>query len=383
MNAKHGNRLDFKFVDGLRAIAAIAVALLHACLFTGNAGDVARDMPLVLRVFSLGNYAVPMFIVLSGFVLMLPIAQTSELRLKRGTANYLIRRARRILPPYYASLALFGLLILVVPALSRQQNTAWDSKIPVTISGVVSHVFVVHNLDPDWIYQINGPAWSVATEWQLYFALPFLLLPVWRKFGRLAMLLVALVVGIAVTVLFPSLDGAHFWFIGLFAMGGLAAQATVTDRTPPWLGTATSGAWGLSAAVIGFASVPMWVSETITGAAIALLVLWLARRQIDERKPPVNRVLESKFLVWAGTWSYSLYLIHSPLLGLGNLMLLDQDMSTPARLAVQMGIVLPLAAGAAYLFHLLVERRFMTSHQKQVSTQKLDPQRPVEVQQPR
>lgn len=375
MSDNRGKRLDFKYIDGLRAIAAIAVVLFHAYLFTGHNGDAESKLPGVFKLIGLGDFAVPMFIVLSGFVLMLPIAKSRGLRLRGGLMEYIKRRAKRILPPYYAALALFGVLILLVPVLATKQDTAWDSKIPVTWDGVLSHLLVIHNFNADWIYQINGPAWSVATEWQLYFALPLLLLPIWRKLGRVGVLVSAFAIAVAVALFLPALAGAHFWFIALFAMGALAAHTIVTERHIPRLGLITTAAWVVTAGVIGATKSPVWVTELILGAAMALSVLWMARRIQDNRRTPLHAFLESKPLVKVGGWSYSLYLIHSPILALGNLLLLDVQMPTIARFGIQVLVVAPIAAGLGYVFHLLVERRFLTSHQKQVVATQPEPDR--------
>lgn len=369
MSAYRGKRLDFKFLDGLRAIAAIAVVLFHAYLFTGHNGDTENNLPGVLRLIGLGDFAVPLFIVLSGFVLMLPIAGARGLRMERGVGDYIKRRARRILPPYYASLVIFGLLIRLAPALGTKQDTAWDSKIPVTWEGIASHLLVIHNLSGDWIYQINGPAWSVATEWQLYFALPLLLLPIWRRFGTIGALVSAVAIAAAVALFLPFVEGAHFWFIALFAMGAAAAHAVVRETPIPRLGLLTLASWAVAGGVIVATEAPVWIGELLLGVAMSMFILWLARRNQDGKRTFLHAALESKPLVWVGLWSYSLYLIHSPILALGNLLLLDVQMPAIARFGIMLAVIVPIAAALSYAFHLLVERRFMTSHQKKVEEQ--------------
>lgn len=368
MKQSRGKRLDFQFLDGLRAIAAIAVALFHAYLFTGHNGDAESKLPGVFKLFGLGNFAVPMFIVLSGFVLMLQVASTPDLRMKHGVRDYIKRRARRILPPYYASLAFFGLLILLIPVLSTRQDTAWDTKIPVTWEGVAAHLLVLHNLSPDWIYQINGPAWSVATEWQLYFALPFLLLPIWRRFGTRGALAAAVVMAIVVAVFLPAVEGAHFWFIALFAMGAAAAHAVVRETPVPRLGILTLAAWVVAGGVIGATKSPAWASELLLGVAMSLFVLWLAKLRQAGRRNFMHATLESKALAGTGKWSYSLYLIRSPILALGNLLLLNVQTPTIVRFGLMAAVVLPIAAALSFVFYLFVERHFMTSHQKTVKS---------------
>jgi peptidoglycan/LPS O-acetylase OafA/YrhL len=363
-------RLDFAFADGVRAVAALGVALFHTYVFTGMKGS-TQILPDFLVALRLGQSAVPIFIVLSGFVLMLPVARRNDLRYRGGALQYIQRRARRILPPYFAAMIFFLLLIWAVPLLQQPSGTVWDSKVPVTPWGVLSHFLLLHNLSRETLYQINGPAWSVATEWQIYFAMAFLLLPLWRRIGGVVTVIAAVGIGWAIHFVMPSLDGAHFWFLGLFAFGMAAAQLVVRGTRIPLLGPGV--------AVLSIASVGMivlknplvvsydWLSETILGFVVALALVWLAQRSLVGSKTFAHRVLESKFLVWIGTWSYSAYLIHSPLLGLGNLLLLPLGMPLWLHFVVMVLVVLPLALTCAYGFHVVVERRFMTGHQSRTA----------------
>jgi peptidoglycan/LPS O-acetylase OafA/YrhL len=359
-------RPKFEFADGLRALAALSVALLHATLFTGYLGDAELNAPIAWRVAQIGYYGVPIFIVLSGFVLMLPVARTAGLELRGGFWGFIGRRARRILPPYYASLLLFLALILLIPLMQDPSGTAWVGKVPVTPGGLISHVLLVHNLSAEWVFQINGPAWSIATEWQIYFLMPLVLLPLWRRLGPWWTVAIALPPGFLLTYLFPRLAPAHFWYIGLFALGMLAAYLAVR-------GTRFKPAWP-AAIVTVVALAWLWIfpasaqahnrwSETLAGIAAALVLVWLANASLGGRTTWLHRILETRILVWVGLWSYSLYLIHSPLLALANLLLLPLELPTWTHLAIMWLVAIPVAAGVAYLFHRLVERRFATSHQ--------------------
>lgn len=361
-------RIDLRFVDGLRAVAALGVAVFHTFLFTGYTHQTAEELPRPFKVLLVGDFAVPLFIVLSGFVLMLPVARHPGLVLRGGTWTFLKRRARRILPPYYASLALFLVLIAAVPLLRDEQGTVWDSKVPVTLGGVASHLALVHNVWPDKAFEINGPAWSVATEWQLYFAMPFLLLPLWRRVGMYCTVGIAVVVGWAIHFAIPEIDVAHLWFLGLFALGMAAAYALVNGVVVPRLGAIVAvvvpGYLLCLAAFNSKAHEYDWATETGLGVVIALLLLWMGQRTMSGQTSSLHAVLESRTLVWVGLWSYSIYLIHSPLLGLGNLILLETtDLPIGSHLALMAAVVLPISLVAAYLFHRLVERRFLTTHQ--------------------
>ncbi len=179
--------LHINFLDGLRGLAALYVVFVHFL-------DMDRDglAHWQLRLASLaqaGHSSVTLFIVLSGFSLMLPVARAADGTLKGGTAGFLKRRARRILPPYYAALALSLLGLLLTPAGLAFLRGARDPLFLAELSApaILTHLLLLHNLSFAWGHKINLALWSVATEWQIYFVLPFVLLPVWRRLGPWAM----------------------------------------------------------------------------------------------------------------------------------------------------------------------------------------------------
>ena len=132
-------------LDGLRGLAALFVVLHHVWLTVwpleyglAPVGSAA----LLTGVFAFGHFAVAVFIVLSGFCLTLPVARAGELR--GGARRFFRRRARRILPPYYAALAL-SLLLLGV-AVGDTTGTHWDLSVPVSREGFLANVFLVQNV---------------------------------------------------------------------------------------------------------------------------------------------------------------------------------------------------------------------------------------------
>lgn len=362
---------SLSFVDGLRALAAFAVVALHGFLFSGHVGQPQRDLPLVKDLALDGNYAVAVFITLSGFVLMVPVSRSSQCRLRGGSWRYLQRRAKRILPPYFATLVLVLLLIAALPALHEQQATPWDDQIPVTTGGVVTHALLVHNVTRVWSVQIDGPMWSIATEWQIYLLMPLVLLPLWRRVGPAQTVVLSIAAGLIVHHLLPAVDSAHYWFVGVFALGMLAAHLYVRGPRLPWLPAA--GKVLCVGTVLAYvaqrdriaANTP--VSEIVVGAVSGLLLVALGEEARSQSPGLLLRVLQSRRLVSIGLFSYSIYLVHAPLLAVGGMALLHTSIGTAGRAVLMLTVVAPLSVAAAYPFHRLVERRFMTTHQEQSS----------------
>ena len=380
------------FVDGLRGIAALYVVVAHALAInmpvtatasggiygTGSLWD--RALYLVADasiVFS--RYGVVLFIVLSGCSLMLPIARSEDGRLPGGLWMYVRRRARRILPPYYAAVLLSLGLIAVVPGMATASIAWWEGALPAwDLDVLLSHALLIHNLSPDWAYRINPPLWTIPIEWQIYFVFPIVLLPVWRRYRETGAIVVAFAIGLAIYVAAGPDRMVHSapWFLGLFALGMAAAVFGFSrDRPGPipqrWLlpvvGMAL-GAFLLAAAIIRLAAIEFamggWIADVIFGFATAVFVVYCARDG-EHRLGHARRFLGARPVVTLGWFSYSLYLVHAPILVV--IALGFRAVGIPPALyvpAVVAGII--IAVVAAWAFHLVFERPFMPRHLRDV-----------------
>jgi len=364
--------LRLAYLDGLRALASGYVVLFHA-LPGFSAPYLTGPWRLFKRAFAYGHEAVAIFIVLSGYCLMLPVVRKDPTRLAVAFAPFVGRRAKRILPPYFAALAVSLALLATVPVLrTRGTGTIWDDSLPGLDAGAVtSHLLVVHNWFPSYGYQINGPLWSVASEWQIYFFFPLLLLPLWRRFGMLGALLGAALVGYAPLWLGPA--AAHVaipWYLLLFTFGMAAASIGFAPHELerklrsglPWAWLC-AGLW-LACVVLSNAAAKLWFNlkpavDPLVGLATATLLVHLTRQGIAGQRSHLLRLLEWRPLVTLGHFSYSLYLTHLPVLALCFFALRRFGVS-----GAPFTLTLCLAGGLAslllgYGFHVLVERPFM------------------------
>ncbi|MEV7631647.1 acyltransferase [Microbacterium sp. NPDC089318] len=359
--------LRLPYLDGMRGLAALAVAIYHAYKFTGWTGD-AESIPILGSVLQFGFLGVPVFIVLSGYVLMLPVVR-NDLRFPRGVKQYLRNRARRILPPYYAALGLSLLLVLCVPAMQQPSGTQWDSKVPITTGDVVAHLFLVHDFSADWIGKINGPLWSVAVEWHIYFLLPFVLLPLWRRIGGLSTTVLMLGVSFALAALdFGTF--AHPWLVALFAVGMLAAQQTEQPKASPRMVVLLGASSGVAVAGIGVFSkggvLAYFAIEVLVGICLGVFLALLGPLAAQGKRPVAAAALSTRPLMFLGLISYSVYLLHSPLLAWANIMLLSVDLPILTHYLLMTMVALPIAIAICIAFYWLVERHFLNSRQRQV-----------------
>ncbi len=370
---KTSPRLHLGFLDGLRGLAALYVALEHAAnLLVFHGTPIPHWGSLALKPLLFGHYAVAVFIVLSGYCLMLPVALSADKQLRGGWREYLLRRGRRILPPYYVALA-FSLLLM--PWMMRAKQTsglALTDADHLTPGNVLSHLLLVHNWSNIYIRSIDGPLWSVATEWQIYFFLPFVLLPLWRRFGIAAAVAAAFAFGLAPHFLCPpqrNLDEACPWYLGLFALGmtgalisaGRDLRLQALARRVPWgpltAGCAAAVAAGRLCSPGSVGDATDWYMDILCGLFSACLIVWCSRRA--QTGFWLTDALQSPAAMALGAMSYSVYLMHTPLEQGLIWMLWSRHLPFSLLLAATYLGVVPAAVGACYLFHRFFERPFM------------------------
>ena len=354
----------YPFVDGVRGITALYVVLNHIWTRFVVIAE-AGTLPPWFHLLKFGHVAVAIFIVLSGFCLMLPIAHRGGFVLP---PDFLKRRARRILPAYYAAMLLSLALGVALPVILPPHSREWQ--------GLVLHTVMLHNWTPRWSIAINGPFWSIALEWQIYFIFALILIPLRQRYGRLATLAVA--GGLSVLPLFFKLGGTNPWFLLLFVQGMLAAEWVA--RPPRLSAKALSTLATLLFLLSGGLELLVWrdsfpwprapwlANAVLVGldlllgsATVALLLTGVLAPHVTPLRG-VFQLLGSRPLVLLGSFSYSIYLLHDPLLALGIHYARPLIVAAPLQaFPFVLSTLLPVVLGLSWLFHLAFERPFLRS----------------------
>jgi peptidoglycan/LPS O-acetylase OafA/YrhL len=193
-------------LDGLRAIAVLWVVAFHGVLFLGPHVPAAELPGLVAHPLAhlalQGDLGVDLFFVLSGFLIARMLLAERERSGAIALPRFWWRRVLRLVPAYWAALALVALLFPV------NIHTAWTNLLYLNNFVSFSDAFM-------------GWAWSLAIEEQFYVVAPLLLV---------------------------ALGAPRAWHAGVFAglaalgllarawaLGDLPAAATLVPFAPPWL----------------------------------------------------------------------------------------------------------------------------------------------------
>jgi peptidoglycan/LPS O-acetylase OafA/YrhL len=363
-------------LDGIRALAALYVVINHVVL-RAFSGAAAGHAPVWAGWFIYGRFAVVVFIVLSGFSLGLSPARRGW-RLD-GISGFARRRARRILPAYWAALA-FSLAVawLVAPQPGRGMPDATST----LVNGLlVQNIVGAHSP--------NAAFWSMAVEAQLYLLFPLLLLTV-RRWNPAVMVGAVTVVVAAIGIVGPHIPRVDTFVIqsppdlaALFALGILTAGivgASKARRSWPWAWLALGAAAPVFATIWWQGSVwtlghLFWLDLAL-GPAIACLLAAMS----TGRPARLLRLLDARPIRTLGLSSYSLYLTHAPIVVIvyERIVAGRIPQGVPAFL-VTLAIALPLTVAFARVFAAVFERPFLGFKRPVPSTARLRIPRAQEV----
>jgi len=348
------------FLDGLRGAAALYVVCHH----------IAKHLPLVtaplpIRILALllsfGHYAVSVFIVLSGFCLMLPVVR-GDGTLRGGVGRFFQRRAKRILPPYYLATALS--LLLIATLIGAKTGTWWDGSVDVSGRSLLTHALLLQDYFDST--SINHVFWSVATEWHIYFLFPLLLLLFRRLGSGRATLLGVGAAYVASVWTIRHHDNWHIEMLGQFILGMFGASFAFS-KDPRWIALRDRVSWGgvailavLLTGVIGAKGQAIYgitiYLEPLVGIGTVALILHALRPGPNL----IRSALDWKPATALGGFSYSLYLIHAPLIQvIWQYGIAPMHRNNAQSFLLLLALGAPLITAAAWLFSLVGERPFL------------------------
>ena len=332
---KHlANRMPL--IDALKAIAACLVLLNHFSSYgplAAAAGEIFPDVSGWL--FDYGRMAVQVFLVIAGFLAARGLSSQGQ-ALPAFPLPLIWKRYLRLVVPYMAAI---GLAIVAAAIADHWMN---DDAIPAraTFRQWLAHALLLQSLLG--FESLSAGVWYIAIDFQL-FALMALLL--WA--GRVNRLAPALVLGTAAASLFwfnldADWDNWAIYFFGSYGLGAAAWWASERKQmAASWLGVIATVA--VAALIVDFRL------RIALALAVALLLGFGRRNEFLERWP------ESATLAFLGRISYSIFLVHVPILLLVNGLYAKLEWSSPASAIFALFFALTAAICAATLFYRWIE----------------------------
>jgi peptidoglycan/LPS O-acetylase OafA/YrhL len=303
--------LRVKSLDSLRGVAALIVVFHHCILLCFSHTVPAWIKFSPLRILNSGDGSVQVFFALSGFVLFLSL-RFGEHRFLYFP--YIVKRVTRLYPPFCT--AIFASAIMyelarpqAIPALGHWFNYySWNVR--PTLDVIAGHLAMTDRIR---LQGLDNVMWSLAYEVRISLVFPLLAWCVGKNWRFAA--IVALIVAVAsryidARVAFDWLYDPFGTLAYIFLFTGGAALALNANRVQRWLDSIPRGARGLlwfGALFIITLPIDVGLGTVVNFAAILLVALCLA-------DSTARVILSYRFPRWLGRISYSLYLVHLPIL---------------------------------------------------------------------
>jgi peptidoglycan/LPS O-acetylase OafA/YrhL len=348
-------------VDGLRFLAISMILLLHIHLtlisrstipFEGDPHTYKWLKTILLN----GHWGVPLFFVLSGFILCLPFARhyisgTPPVSLKA----YYLRRLTRLEPPYF--IAMFVLCFI--------QLLMHTNPPSVLLKSWLASMAYINNFVYNRGALFDQVTWTLEIEIQFYLLAPLLFsIFRWRPLGRRTALVLLTVLFVAAQVWYLPAYKSIYHFIQYFLLGMLIAELYVSNVAAEFFGNK----WVSLLAPVCLAAIfffPPTAGETFR-IQVALKLYFLLMIgvlfYVVLKNRMVGNVFGMRFISLIGGMCYSIYLLHYPILNILQKYTFRVHFTSYylPNLALQLlllGVPIVVISGAFYYF---VERPFMS-----------------------
>lgn len=339
-----GKQIRFRSIDGLRGLAAMAVVLYH---LSGNLQpELEVLLPSVINtIFSYGFLGVPIFFVISGFVISFGVGST---KITAGyTGNFILRRSVRLDITYWASIFMAICLLLI-----KNEFLGSEKEIP-SFSDVFLHMFYLQdllNVKP----VISVVYWTLCLEVQLYL---FYIFSLWlaQKISANQCTVIHLGIILALGIYSICLDlnitdiGINGLFLSswhYFLLGVLISNAVRGGK----YGSTIFIVWLVIEILFQFGVALK--AYTLSGICISfcIFLMWKFNK--------LNYFLTGKLFAYLGTISYSLYLVHPDIgwkvISLGKLIVGDSLSPMIAGVLLVFGIL--VSVFVAHIFNVMFEK---------------------------
>lgn len=306
-------RENFKALDGIRGLSAFYILVHHARLgltqpyhegylkHPEQYDKLDKILVYAMGLFKFGHEAVIVFFVLSGFLISLKYAKDdfnwSEFKL----LDYLKKRILRIYPTLLVSLALCVVSDYVIFLISGQRNIS-----NYQIKNFIFNFFLIPDA-PIWGY--NFPVWSLKHEWFFYMLFPLLLFGSKKNFFIPVIIVfsffISYILGWHISYIGAAAYTLMPWFFGMCLAKIYQNKNDLIKYLPLFL------FFGL-----GYTLLDRNLNDNYPylDSIFGLMTVGFFALLLSNKKNYLKLTLRR--FSWLGAFSYSLYLLHVPIINI-------------------------------------------------------------------
>jgi len=320
INKKQSHRYD---IDGLRAIAVIAVIINH----------------LHDHWLPSGHLGVDIFFVISGYVITLSLVNRTDQKLGSFLSSFYGRRVKRLMPALLVCVLLTSLAVILL-APQPQDSLSTGKMAMVGLANIYLYNIGTNYIDE--LAQKNAflQTWSLGVEEQFYFIFPLLFWIFLRNRSRLKLVWTALFISTLSLLSFALylyrirsdywsafyLLPSRFWELGLGVVSFLLLRTEIQEQQASywqgwpkkWLAPSLQMILVIGLVAVLFADPAKAGVNTPLAAGLTALIIAAGSLRIENKT-----LLENRGFLWIGLISYSLYLWHWSVLYVARMLQVD------------------------------------------------------------
>ncbi|WP_080925932.1 acyltransferase family protein [Pseudomonas chlororaphis] len=282
----------YKFINGMRGLAAIFVFINHAPFVLANLGVQNTVFSSWGQLYpNLGSFGVQIFFCITGFLFFDKIIKNEKI----DWVEFFIARIKRVAPLYYVS----SLLVFIIAASFAGFNILEKDSL-ITVAGLLSFNFIDNpmRIGDVSLVPLSSVTWTLIHEWRFYAVLPLVAICYRSKYKVLimvvAMMLAAVDLGYSVNVCWA------YFLSGIVA--AIVHKTAVTNKLVK--GMAVVVAAVAFVITCGVVEVPGYGALRFMLTTVFFLCITISNPSF----------LHFQFLNRMSDISYSIYLLHLPIL---------------------------------------------------------------------
>lgn len=313
----------------MRGIAALLTVIYHVDLMIGNGGDMLVNKSHTM-ILSRMYLMVDFFFILSGFIMFYVYGKMFSLNVnKESFKKFTISRFARVYPLHFFTLCYCIVLFFISQRMGVPENPVLQ--IENNLFSIFTNTLLLHSMNFHNWFSWNHASWSISVEWWAYMLFPFLVAPISKmNSSKKAIIGIMCFVGyLAIT----------FFIIPVVTV---PKEIPFVKVNPSQLSINVAYQYGYIRCLCGFilgmivyqAYHAKWLSNFFANGYILIVLTFIAFISMHFNLPDfvtiipfpfillcgaygstgIDNFFSNKFLQRLGDWSFSIYLIHQPLL---------------------------------------------------------------------